>query len=267
MSKEASVAGPGFTHSADGGIIKQGTTNQKTITYVENFAILDGQDIDLHAVGGEKAQLALDTQGAERTLEMNENLTVGDGEAGTITFSAAGKTITIPLDASVSGTNTGDQNLFSTIAVAGQDSLVADAASDTLTVAAGTGITLATTAGSDTLTISATGAAGWSELVDDLSPLVVNTRYCANKAGTICACVLPATFAIGDKIEMKAKGATLFKITAAAGDAILLGGISTKAGGYIQAQTTSDSVVLECITADTTWLATGGGGTFIIEDV
>ena len=33
--------------------------------------------------------------GGDRSLTLNENLTVGDGEAGTITFSASGKTLTI----------------------------------------------------------------------------------------------------------------------------------------------------------------------------
>ena len=33
--------------------------------------------------------------GGDRSLTLNENLTIGDGEAGTITFSAAGKTVTI----------------------------------------------------------------------------------------------------------------------------------------------------------------------------
>lgn len=54
-----------------------------------------------------------------------------------------------------SGTNTGDQNLFSTIAVSGQSNVVADAASDTLTLVAGTNITITTDASSDTITITA----------------------------------------------------------------------------------------------------------------
>jgi len=51
-------------------------------------------------------------------------------------------------------------DIFKTIAVAGQSSIVADSSTDTLTIAAGTGITLTTDAGTDTLTItnSATGA-------------------------------------------------------------------------------------------------------------
>jgi len=59
-----------------------------------------------------------------------------------------------------SGTNTGDQNLFSTIAVSGQSDVVADAASDTLTLVAGANVTITTNAGTDTITIAASGGGG-----------------------------------------------------------------------------------------------------------
>ena len=45
-------------------------------------------------------------------------------------------------------------NAFETIAISGQSSIVADSSSDTLTIAAGTGITLTTNASTDTLTIT-----------------------------------------------------------------------------------------------------------------
>ena len=48
----------------------------------------------------------------------------------------------------------GTQNVFSTISVAGQSNVVADATTDTLTIAAGTGITVTTTAGTDTVTFA-----------------------------------------------------------------------------------------------------------------
>ena len=48
----------------------------------------------------------------------------------------------------------GSQNVFSTIAVAGQSDVVADASTDTLTIAAGTGMTITTTAGTDTVTFA-----------------------------------------------------------------------------------------------------------------
>jgi len=54
-----------------------------------------------------------------------------------------------------SGTNTGDQNIFSTISVSGQSDVVADAAGDTLTLVAGSNITITTNAATDTITIAA----------------------------------------------------------------------------------------------------------------
>ena len=99
----------------------------RTLDLYENLKVVDGQNIELHASGGEKAQLAIDTQNAERTLDMNENLTIangynvtlqalgqanylilnesltiGDGNDGTITFSAASKTLTVENNAVVS---------------------------------------------------------------------------------------------------------------------------------------------------------------------
>ena len=61
-------------------------------------------------------------------------------------------------DSLSSGTNTGDQSLFSTIAVSGQSNVVADSSSDTLTLVAGTNITITTDAGADSITIAAAGS-------------------------------------------------------------------------------------------------------------
>jgi len=57
----------------------------------------------------------------------------------------------------LSGTNTGDQNVFSTVAVSGQSNVVADSTSDTLTLAAGSNITITTDATTDTITIASSG--------------------------------------------------------------------------------------------------------------
>jgi hypothetical protein len=51
-------------------------------------------------------------------------------------------------------------NSFSTIAIAGQTSVAADTTADTLTLVAGTGITLTTNAGTDTITITGTASTG-----------------------------------------------------------------------------------------------------------
>lgn len=57
-----------------------------------------------------------------------------------------------------SGTNTGDQNIFQTIAVSGQSNVVADSTTDTLTLVAGTGVSITTNASTDSITISSTAA-------------------------------------------------------------------------------------------------------------
>ena len=66
----------------------------------------------------------------------------------------------------------GSQNTFSTIAVSGQDNVVADAATDTLTIAAGSNMTITTTAGSDTVTFAAAGGGD----VQILSPTPTYSR-------------------------------------------------------------------------------------------
>ena len=58
------------------------------------------------------------------------------------------------------------QNVFNTIAVSGQDNVVADAATDTLTLAAGSGMTITTTAGSDTVTFASSGTTTFAGLTD-----------------------------------------------------------------------------------------------------
>jgi hypothetical protein len=58
-----------------------------------------------------------------------------------------------------SGTNTGDQLAFKTVAVSGQSDVVADAAADTLTLAAGSNVTITTDASTDTVTIAASAPA------------------------------------------------------------------------------------------------------------
>lgn len=76
-------------------------------------------------------------------LIQNSGITIADGASG-----------------SLSGTNSGDQNLFSTIAVAGQSNVEADSTNDTLTLVAGTNITITTNASTDSITINSTASGG-----------------------------------------------------------------------------------------------------------
>jgi hypothetical protein len=64
------------------------------------------------------------------------------------------------VDQSGGGGGGGSQNLFANIAVSGQNTITADSTTDTLTFAAGSGISITTNSTSDTLTIAATGGGG-----------------------------------------------------------------------------------------------------------
>lgn len=72
---------------------------------------------------------------------------------------------TTTLTADATGTNTGDQLVFKTIAISGQSDVVADTTTDTLTLVAGTGITLATNASTDTITITGTSGGAMQHLI------------------------------------------------------------------------------------------------------
>lgn len=68
----------------------------------------------------------------------------------------------------LAGTNTGDQNLFGTIAVSGQGNVVADSTNDTLTLVAGSNITITTNPTTDAITINST-ASGSGDVVGPAS--------------------------------------------------------------------------------------------------
>ena len=107
---------------------------------------------------------------------------VADSATDTLTL-VAGTGITITTDAgtdTVTITNSGSaQNTFSTVAVTGQSNVAADSATDTLTLAAGTGISITTDAGTDTVTITSTVSAGATAFtgLSDAGSLTVDKFY------------------------------------------------------------------------------------------
>jgi hypothetical protein len=81
--------------------------------------------------------------------QINDTLTLVAGSNITITTDASTDTITI----AAAGGGGSASDSFSIIAVAGQDNVVADSATDTLTLVAGSGISITTNAGTDTITV------------------------------------------------------------------------------------------------------------------
>tara|TARA_X000001388_G_scaffold69734_1_gene58411 strand:+ start:17238 stop:18854 length:1617 start_codon:yes stop_codon:yes gene_type:complete len=64
------------------------------------------------------------------------------------------------IDLAASGGGGGSQNVFSTIAVSGQNNVVADATTDTLTLVAGSNVTITTDDSADSVTIAASSGGG-----------------------------------------------------------------------------------------------------------
>jgi hypothetical protein len=74
-------------------------------------------------------------------------------DTGKLYYAHAGAWVPVAAESSL-------PNTFSTIVIAGQSSVIADTTTDTLTLVAGTGITLTTNAGTDTITITGTASTG-----------------------------------------------------------------------------------------------------------
>jgi len=89
--------------------------------------------------------------------QLSDSVTFAQGSNVIITTDNATNTITIAASAG------GSTNSFNTIAVGGQDNIVADSTTDTLTIVAGTGMNITTNAGTDTITIASTVVSGVPE--------------------------------------------------------------------------------------------------------
>ncbi len=201
-----------------------------------NLIIAPGSDLTANRT------LTLTTGDADRTLTLSGNATLSGG--------------------SHSGTNTGDQNIFQTISVSGQSDVVADTTSDTLTLVAGSGISITTNAGSDTITITNTGSSSsTSEVTGTSQAMAVNTTYIANNAGLVTL-TLPSTVALGDFIEVLGKGAGGWRIAQNSGQVIHFSDLDTTTGvsGRIDSQNRYDSIRMKCITANTDFVVVDCAG-------
>jgi plastocyanin len=106
--------------------------------------------------------------------------------SGTVPVARLGSTGTRDNTTYLRGDNTwasvtsgSSSNSFETIVVAGQGSVVADSATDSLTLAAGTGISISTNASTDTITITSTVSAGATAFtgLSDRADLTVDQFY------------------------------------------------------------------------------------------
>jgi len=158
MVASNSESGISVTYDDTNGKLDFSVTSQTD----ENFTTTLKTKLDGIAAGAEVNQNAFSTIAVSGQTSVN-----ADSNTDTLTF-AAGSGIQLTTDAgtdtvTITSTATGSvTEAFKTISVAGQNDVVADGATDTLTLAAGSNITLTTDAATDTITIASTASGGGS---------------------------------------------------------------------------------------------------------
>ncbi len=129
------------------------STKQDTLVSGTNIKTLEGQSL----IGSGNIDLTKSDVGLSEVLNVDTTTTFNISDSINKRFvTDSEKTIL----ANTSGNNSGDQNIFSTIAVSGQSDVSPDTTSDTLTLVAGANITITTNPSSDSITISSTAAGG-----------------------------------------------------------------------------------------------------------
>ena len=146
--------------SGQSNIVADSATDSLTFSAGSNITLTTNASTDTITIAASGGEVTVQEEGSSLSTAATTLNFVGAGV--TASGSGATKTITVP-----------QQDLFSTVAVSGQSNIVADSATDTLTFAAGSGISLTTDASTDTVTITNSGSS--SAASDTLKRFVYTT--------------------------------------------------------------------------------------------
>ena len=127
-------------------IVADSATDTLTFAAGSNITLTTNASTDTVTIAASGGEVTVQEEGSSLSTAATTLNFVGAGV--TASGSGATKTITIP---------GGGGEVFKTIAVSGQTDVVADSSTDTLTLAAGSGMTITTNASSDTVTFASTG--------------------------------------------------------------------------------------------------------------
>ena len=146
---------------------------------------IDGNGVVTASGGGGGSQnvfstIAVSGQNNVVADSTTDTLTLVAGSNMQITTNASGDSITF----ASTGGGGGSQNVFSTIAVSGQNNVVADSTTDTLTLVAGSNMTITTNDSSDTITFASTGG---STLTTEEVQDIVGAMFSGNTETNITA--------------------------------------------------------------------------------
>lgn len=161
---DANVGGAGvnsfsnFLVSGQSTVVADSANDSLTLAGSNGVSLTTNSETDTITIVGQINSFSTITVAGQSNVlagQFDAVLTLAAGSNITLTTDDSTKTVTI---ASVGAGGASDS--FSTISVAGQNNVVADSATDTLTLVAGTGISITTDSGSDSITITNTGSAG-----------------------------------------------------------------------------------------------------------
>ena len=168
----ADAAADTLTFAGSGGMTITTTAGTDTVTFSSSTTPADDSVVtakiaDLNVTAGKlaansvtSAKIATDAVGASEIAANSvgiSELNLSDGSANQVLTTNGSGTLSFADPSSGTVTET-----FKTISVSGQDNVVADAATDTLTFAAGSNMTITTNASSDTITFASSGGGGSS---------------------------------------------------------------------------------------------------------
>jgi hypothetical protein len=185
--------------------------------------------------------------------------------------------------ATVSGGGGAASDSFATIAVAGQSSVVADSATDTLTLVAGTGITITTDASTDTITItgsqnifSTVAVTGQPSVVADSTadtftleagPGINILTNAGNDLITISSTITAGATSFTGLSDIAAAGLTVDRIYLQAITMLNVTAFGTSAYRFDQYGTTNDPTIFAINATTIAFNLSGAGGhPFLIQD-
>jgi len=154
---DLSVTGGGSVSEAFKTISVSGQSDVVADSATDTLTFVAGSNITLTTdASGDSITIAATDTNTQLTQEQVEDFAANVIVAGaniTKTYDDAAGTLTIAATG-------GAANAFSTLAVSGQSNVVADSTTDTLTLVAGTGMTLTTDASADSITFASSGGGG-----------------------------------------------------------------------------------------------------------
>ena len=236
-----SVSSPSFTTIAVSGqsnVVADQTNDTLTLVAGTGITLTTNATTDAITITGTSVSNTFSTIAVTGQSNIvadsgTDTLTIAAGSGITLTTNATTDTLTI----SNSGTAT---NTFSTFAVSGQSDVVADSSSDTLTLVAGTGMTITTNATTDTITLASSGTSATvnvgtvTALNPDQSPTVTNT---GTTSAAVFAFGLPSapTTTIGTVSTLSSGSSVTVTNTGSNGNVVLNFGIPQGASGSMSA--------------------------------